>query len=66
MVNMNLKEEYIICSAIHFDDSKEHVHQPVNIKSGYVVCGRRHHSILHFHELLLYRHFSGQGKKMKT
>lgn len=36
-------ERYILCSAIHFDDGKKHVHVPVNIKSGYVVCGRRHH-----------------------
>lgn len=37
-------EEYIICSAIHFHDDKEHVHQPRNIKTGYVLCGLRHHN----------------------
>ena len=37
-------EEYIICSAIHFDDGKEHVHQPKNITKGFVVSGRRHHN----------------------
>lgn len=36
--------EYIICSAIHFDDDKKHVHQPKNITSGFVVAGRRHHN----------------------
>ena len=38
------KKEYILCSAIHFNDGIEHVHQPENIKSGYVVCGQRHHN----------------------
>ena len=37
-------EEYIICSAIHFDDGEEHVHQPKNIKTGFVISGRRHHN----------------------
>lgn len=32
----------IICSAIHFNDGKTHVHQPNNITSGFIVTGRRH------------------------
>lgn len=36
--------EKIICSGIWFDDGIIHEHQPVNIKTGYVVCGRRHHN----------------------
>ena len=36
--------EYIACSAIWFDDGKEYVHQPFNIKSGYVIAGLRHHN----------------------
>lgn len=41
----NITKEYILCSAIHFDDgNEEHVHQPKNIVSGFVVCGRRHHN----------------------
>lgn len=36
--------EYIMCSAIHVKDGKEHVHQPENITSGFVICGRRHHN----------------------
>lgn len=39
------KQEYIICAAIHFDDKLKHEHQPSNITSGYVVCGRRHHNV---------------------
>lgn len=34
----------IICSAIWFQDNKKHCHQPRNIQSGFVVCGRRHHN----------------------
>ena len=37
-------KEYIICSAIHFQLEDRFVHQPRNIKSGIVVCGRRHHN----------------------
>lgn len=40
-----MKIEYILCSAIWFDDSIDtYIHQPVNIKTGYVVCGHRHHN----------------------
>lgn len=34
----------ILCAAIHIKDGKEHVHQPKNIKDGFVICGRRHHN----------------------
>lgn len=40
----NDKAEYVICAAIWFCDGKEHVHQPKNIKSGFVVTGRMHHN----------------------
>ena len=43
---MNQKIPYVLCSAIHFNDGLEHQHQPKNINSGYVICGRRHHNIL--------------------
>ena len=39
-----MKGEYIICSAIYFNDGKNHAHQPRNIQVGFVVCGRRHHN----------------------
>ena len=38
--------EYILCAAIHYPDDIEHVHQPRNITTGIVVCGRRHHNII--------------------
>lgn len=37
-------KEYILCSAIHFDDGVEREHLPKNIETGIVVCGRRHHN----------------------
>ena len=37
-------KEYILCASIHFDDGKKHPHQPKNIQTGFVVCGRRHHN----------------------
>lgn len=43
---MNNREtkEYILCSAIWFDDGvRVYPNQPINVNSGYVVCGRRHH-----------------------
>lgn len=39
-----MEKEKIICSAIWFDDYKEYQHQPKNIKTGFVICGRRHHN----------------------
>ena len=40
-----MKNEYIICSAIWFQDGNMgHPHQPKNIETGYVICGRRHHN----------------------
>ena len=38
------KIEYICCAALHFDDGKKYVHMPVNIKTGFVITGYRHHN----------------------
>jgi hypothetical protein len=40
MKNNNI--ERILASAIWFNDNKENVHQPKNIKTGVVLCGFRH------------------------
>jgi hypothetical protein len=37
-------EEYILSAAIYFNDGKEYPGQPNNIKTGFVVTGRRHHN----------------------
>lgn len=39
-------EERILCAAIWYDDGKVRVHQPKNIGSGIVICGRRHHNCI--------------------
>lgn len=39
-------KEYIICSAIHYDDGNKYEHQPKGMESGFVVCGRRHHNCI--------------------
>jgi hypothetical protein len=48
-------KEYILCAANHYHNElfDEHpIYQPRNITSGYVVCGRRHHNIIHLHNYL--------------
>jgi len=57
----------ILCSAIYVDDDRTYVHQPKNIKSGFVVCGRRHHNCittltLIFEEMELLIPYKQQGK----
>jgi hypothetical protein len=37
-------KEWILCAAILVEDGEEHLHQPRNIKKGFVICGRRHHN----------------------
>jgi hypothetical protein len=46
-------KEYITCAAIWFDDGAEHEFQPINIKTGIVVCGHRHHNCIHLAHALL-------------
>jgi hypothetical protein len=47
-----MSKEFIACSATHFDDGKEHVHQPKNIETGVVICGLRHHNIYRTKQLI--------------
>lgn len=39
-----VEREYIICAANWYQDGKLHEHQARNIKTGFVVTGRRHHN----------------------
>ena len=57
----------ILCSAIYVDDGRVYEHQPKNIKSGFVVCGRRHHNCiatlsLIFKDIELLIPYKQQGK----
>lgn len=38
---------YILCAAIWYKDGLKHVRQPLNITTGYVICGRRHYNCIH-------------------
>jgi len=37
-------KEYILCAAVWFKNGKSYEHQPLNIKTGYIICGQRHHN----------------------
>jgi len=41
-MHQEFEKQYILCAAIHIDDQQKYPHQPKNISSGIVVCGRRH------------------------
>lgn len=38
------REEYILCAAVWFDDGINRKEWSLNGKTGYVICGRRHHN----------------------
>jgi len=50
---MDKNIERIICAANHYDDGEEHVHMPRNIKTGFVICGRRHHNCISIFALMV-------------
>jgi hypothetical protein len=38
----HMNKEFILCASIWVNDGQEHGQQPVNIDTGFVICGRRH------------------------
>ena len=50
--NDDVKKEYITCSAIWFDDGEKHIFEPVNIETGFVVSGHRHHNCFNTMKIL--------------
>jgi hypothetical protein len=46
-------KEYIICAANHYNDDIIHIHQPINITSGFVIGGRRHHNCIYTFKLMM-------------
>lgn len=46
------KPEYILCAAVHLDNGTKYQHQPINIESGIVITGRRHHNAIYLETLL--------------
>lgn len=45
-------KEYILSAANWWDDGIKHVHQPVNIKIGFVITGQRHHNCIYTFSLI--------------
>jgi hypothetical protein len=43
---MNTRPEFIICAANWYDDGEPQTFSPKNIKTGFVICGRRHHNCI--------------------
>lgn len=41
-----MDKERIICSANYYDDGIKHIHVPVNISTGFITCGHRHHNCI--------------------
>ena len=41
-----MKKEWILCAANHYDDGQVNIYTCVNIKTGFVICGRRHHNCI--------------------
>lgn len=49
----NIKIERILCAAVWYNDNvTAHIHKPINVKSGYVVAGRRHYNCIQMHVFL--------------
>ena len=59
-----MDKEFILCAANHYDDRKEHEHSPVNIKSGFVICGRRHHNCIGTFALMVGFPYNKKGLKL--
>lgn len=58
--------EKILCAAIHYDDGENYIHQPKNIQSGFVVCGRRHHNCIMTKSILSGQQDTESGLKSYT
>jgi hypothetical protein len=58
------KKEYILCAANFYDDKKNHVHAPKNIKIGFVVCGMRHHNCIETFAMIVGFPYDENGLKL--
>ena len=41
-----MTKEYILCAANHYDDGIIYDFKPININTGFVICGHRHHDCI--------------------
>lgn len=59
-------EERIICAANHYNDGKEHPHQPKNITIGFVTYGRRHSNCIHTFAQIVGFPYTEEGLKISN
>lgn len=59
-----MDKEYILCAANHYDDGIEHHGMPKNIKTGFVICGRRHHNCIAMFALMVGFPYDENGLKL--
>lgn len=57
-------KEFILCAANYYDDGKEHVHKPKNIKTGFIICGRRHHNCINTFAQMVGFPYTPEGMKL--
>lgn len=62
----NNSQEYILCAANYYDDGKEHAHTCKNIKTGFVICGRRHHNCISTFALMVGFPYDEYGLKLSN
>ena len=41
-----MEKEFILCAANYYNDGIKYDHSCKNIKTGFVICGRRHHNCI--------------------
>lgn len=56
--------EYILCAANHYDDGLIRESSPVNISSGFVICGRRHFNCIKTNAMMLGFPYSEKAMKI--
>lgn len=59
-----MENEKIICAANFYNDMKEHVHAPKNVKLGFVTCGGRHHNCIYTFAQIVRFPYSDEAQKL--
>lgn len=59
-----MNKEFILCAANWYDDGIEHIHQCKNIKTGFVVCGRRHHNCIAIFAIMVGFPYDEKGEQL--
>ena len=57
--------EIILCAANYYDDGKNHPHQPDNINTGFVICGRRHSNCIAIFSIMFGFPYDDKAKLLK-